>query len=83
MTKFIFSYLTKKIPDISAENYIPNFEVISIFSGNLPSVFFEKISSPFNLTSNTPPLEGINSKEDILFLYMRNSISARPAAFGK
>jgi hypothetical protein len=54
---------------------------ISYSLGNLPALFFEKISSSFNLTSKTPPEDGINVREDILFLCFFNSLSERQTAF--
>ncbi len=56
--------------------------MISSGSGNLPISFFEKMSSPFTVTSNTPPEAGISSKLDIFCLKWVSNDSARPAAFG-
>jgi len=59
---------------------LSSFSTSSSF-GNLPALFFEKISSLFNLTSKTPPEDGINVREDILFLCFFNNLSERPTAF--
>jgi hypothetical protein len=53
---------------------------ISSSSGNLSSSFLEKISSSLNLTSNTPPEDGIRIRDEILFLCALKSLSARPTA---
>lgn len=54
---------------------------ISPGSGNRPSCFLEKTSEPSTVTSKTPPLEGINWSDAILFLYFLRSCSANLAAF--
>ncbi len=48
--------------------------------GNLPNSFFEKINSSLNLTSKTPPEEGNNVMDLILFLCSLSNFSVRLTA---